>query len=424
MADSRNGFPTRRPEATGAVRRPRPLTQPPWRNSFAGRGAIVAVQPAWSTDKTLAGASIGHRKPGRKAASTARRGNTAAGRPAPRLRPPQLRPIDDTAPGRDAPGVRRGRLPLRWSCMEPGMNPAKQLRTRTMRIFILMLMFGLAAWASPTPAQATARVIQCEDCTVPQMRSRALSQGQGAGLSGTYYVFSLKKQLMLGFWVQYEPDVRRWSASSTEVQDGVVDMFAHMLNAYELKPNVFVGQQVFRGNIGDIGGTHDPVGISIRGPNDGAYGRFMDNLQSCMAVTACVRGISPALAQLNLAENKAKSFTWSLFRIIGGGFSWQSTPPTVTLRLCNQNNDCAIVKYKNGEWVFVETRAEGGTGMKYPKNPEYAEYDFANSGEAGIIERGLTEAGAAVIGNWNLRSVLACTSTGVTTRCEYLVVPQ
>lgn len=289
-----------------------------------------------------------------------------------------------------------------------------------MRIFTLLAALLLGAWT--LPAQAQARYIQCEDCVPMQMRNTAAARGHAGG---SFYVFSLKKKVMLRYWVEYDHrDSMRWIATPIEPEDAALDMFAHMLNAYELKSNVFIGQQVYRGRIDDIGGgPHDPVGITLRPRSDDGYVRFINHMTSCLGSATCTRRISPALAELNLGQKKALSLNISLFKLGSFDFSWEDAPPQPTVYLCNENQDCAVLEYENDRWVYVESRAEGGNGKVYPRLPEPEMYRFGNSGEAGIINRGLRGGGASIIGSWSPTKRLACTSVGDNYRCEYHYVP-
>lgn len=288
-----------------------------------------------------------------------------------------------------------------------------------MRFVLAFIALLLTAFSLPVSAQAGAQMIQCEACsTTTQMKSVAMQRGDGQ-----YYVFSLKNSVVMRFQIQYDHETSSYRVWSPPPGPTMEEAFALMLDANELKPGIFAGQQTLSGSITKLGGgPHDPVKISLNGEHDSAYGSFIYYVGTCLSSQGCTSQINPALGKIVGAESLLNSIGFSILGT-GGNMSWESLPPSFKLWLCNSNNDCALLQYKNGDWTYIESRAEGGAGKRYPKYGESLNYKFANSGEAGIFDRGLRNGGAQVRGTYQTHTYLACVSAGGSTTCEYVTVP-
>lgn len=291
---------------------------------------------------------------------------------------------------------------------------------RFLFILLPLMAFGAGAKAQSAPNQ----MIQCEECsTLDQMKPKAIGAAALNGGSVRTVVFSLKHGILQTFEAMYIPQQNWIWANPIANRDEVEEAFAHMLNAYQLYSGIFISQQTIRGRIDDISNrTHDPVTISLNGEHDSAYGSFIYDVKSCMSSHVCAGNISPQLGELIGAERRLNSIGVTLFGS-GGSVAWENLPPNIEIWLCNDNNDCALIEYQDGRWEYVESRAEGGRGKRYPKYGEDVNYTFVNSGEAGIFRRGLENGGARVLGHWNLMTVLACTTAGGVKVCEYVTIP-
>src|SRR5690606_36661497 len=97
--------------------------------------------------------------------------------------------------------------------------------------------------------------------------------------------------------------------------------------------------------------------------------------RSCLSSVGCANSLNPALGRLGHADQK---LTEAGISLRGGGLniSWENLPPGVDLWFCDGNNDCALMTYNsdNGKWEYVESRAEGGNGKRYPKYGESLNY--------------------------------------------------
>jgi hypothetical protein len=268
-------------------------------------------------------------------------------------------------------------------------------------------------------AKAVRPMIQCEACSsLNQMKAVAVERGQGE-----YFVFSLSHGLVLRFIIEYDYETQGYFVRSPQPGATMEEAFALMLDANALVPGIFAGQQVLTGEINRIGGgDHDPVAISIGGTHDDAYGRFIYDAKVCLGAQACAASVNAALGKIVGADRVLNGIGLSI-RGTGGNISWENPPPNYELWLCNDNNDCALLKYENNDWKYIESRAEGGRGKRYPKYGESLNYNFANSGEAGVFTRGLRDAGAHVSGGYSTTTFLACSSSGGTMYCEYVTVP-
>lgn len=278
----------------------------------------------------------------------------------------------------------------------------------------------LGAWVYGTPAHAANKMIECNACsTAEHMRLVAIDHG-----NGEHYVFSLRHQLILAVSVWYDHELRRHFAFTHAPGAPMEQAFALMLDANEIKPGILAGQQVIRGDISNIGGgSHDPVKISLNGEHGSAYGSFINFAHQCLGSQTCATGIDSALGKIAGAESVLNGLGFSILGS-GGNVSWEGLPPHFKLWLCNSNNDCALLQYNNERgWHYVESRSEGGYGNRYPRYGERLSYDFDNSGEAGMFERGLRGGGAHVSGQYNsTRTVLACVITDGSKSCEYVTI--
>lgn len=285
---------------------------------------------------------------------------------------------------------------------------------------LLSALVLLATLLLPSEANAARPMIQCEACsTYGQMKSVAIQRGEGE-----YFVFSLTNGLVLRFIVEYDRETQMYFVRSPVPGSTMEEAFALMLDANQLKPGIFKGQQTIIGDIGKLtGGPHDPVGISLNGTHDSAYGSFIYFAKSCLSSTGCAKSINPALGKISGAEFLLNSIGISILNNapLSGNINWQSVPPSFELWLCNENSDCALLKFENNEWKYVESRAQRGLGKRYPKYGESLNYKFNSSGEAGIFDRGLRNGGAHVSGGYSsTKTVLACASSGGATYCEYV----
>lgn len=228
------------------------------------------------------------------------------------------------------------------------------------------------------------------------------------------------------FTVLYEHETRSYLALPAAVNENVRAAFSYMTAAYGVRPASLSGAQTVTGDISKIGGgTRDPVAVSARGQHDSAYGNFIYNARNCLSTYSCASRIDSALAELVEAEKRLTGVGLSLFGA-GGNINWENTPPNYDVWLCNANRDCALVRYdKDSGWKYVESRAEGGRGKRYPKYGEELNYVFSNSGEASLFERGLRGARVDVLGQFvsSTRTVLACTTVSGVQRCEWRRVP-
>lgn len=270
---------------------------------------------------------------------------------------------------------------------------------------------------------AQIKMVQCEACSsVAGLKGTATGSGVG-----DWAVFSIENGIIARYLVEYDAEfdvLRTWPMT---VPRPIEDGFALMLEVDAEKPRFFSsGQQDFQVDINKLGGgPHSPVAISLNGEHDSAYGSFINYARSCLSSVGCANSLNPALGRLVHADQK---LTEAGISLRGGGLniSWENLPPGIDLWFCDGNGDCALMTYNsdNGKWEYVETRAEGGNGKRYPKYGDSLNYRFRNSGEAGIFNRGLRDGGASVVGTWTLRTVLACVDTGGVMRCEYITYPE
>jgi len=256
-----------------------------------------------------------------------------------------------------------------------------------------------------------------------------------AGLKGTatssgvgdWAVFSLKNRIIARYLVEYDAEFDVLRTYPMKVPDSMDDAFALMLEVEQDIPHFFSsGQQSIRGDIDVLGGgPHDPVAVSLNGEHDSAYGSFIYYAQSCLSNVGCASSLSPAVGKLVHADQKLNGLGVSLFGN-GVNINWENLPPGVKLWLCDDSNNCALLVYNkdNGMWEYVETRADGGLGKRYPKYNESLNYRFGNSVDAGYFARGLRDGGASIEGTWTLKTVLACTSSGGVTHCEFITYPE
>ena len=285
---------------------------------------------------------------------------------------------------------------------------------------ILLAMFSMA------PRQAHAqqiKMLQCEDCSsLNVMKGTATARGPG-----DWVVFSLKHELITRYKVEYDGEFDRLWTWPMMTPASVEDAFALMLEVDAEKPRFFSsGQQDFQVDINKLGGgPHNPVSISLNGEHDSAYGSFISHARSCLSSVGCANSLDSTLGKLVHADQKLNGAGISIMGV-GGNISWENLPPGVDLWLCDSNNDCALLTYDKdtGKWEYVETRAEGGNGKRYPKYGESLNYRFNGSDEVGIFNRGLRDGGATVTGTWTLKTVLACVDTGGIMRCEYITYPE
>lgn len=287
-----------------------------------------------------------------------------------------------------------------------------------MRNFYLVIALLFCVWSLPAAAQGTSKMVQCEACVnATQMKNAAIAQGPGR-----HYVFSLANEIVMSVVVVYEQELNRYMAFAGSAGPDMEQAFALMLDANDLRPHIFVGQQTIKGDINALGGgAHNPVEISLNGEHDDAYGSFIYHASSCLYSMGCASDIDPALGKLAEAEKKLNSIGFSI-QGTGGDISWENLPPKFKLWLCDSNNDCALLQYDDGEWKYVESRAGGGLGKRYPKYGENLNYNFGDSGEAAVFTRGLRGGGAIVGGTFAGGAILMCTSTPAAIKCEYRLV--
>lgn len=283
------------------------------------------------------------------------------------------------------------------------------------RLGLILLAFVCAA---PVVAQTSSQMIQCESCSSSsQMEQVARPNGEGR-----YYVFSLQNELIVRVDVQYDHELHQHLVYTRPAGATMESAFSHMVEANEAKPNIFVGSQAIKVDISRLGGgPHDPVKISVNGEHDSAYGAFIHYADSCLDSSACAASLHPALDNLTTAERILNGVGLSL---TGANFSWENLPPNFKLWLCNANQDCALIRYENREWKYIESRAGGGLGKRYPKYGENLNYQFNGLGEASAFNHGLRSAGIPVRGTYQTRTILACVSTGGSLSCEYVTVPE
>ncbi|NZA27189.1 hypothetical protein H0E84_12435 [Luteimonas sp. SJ-92] len=285
----------------------------------------------------------------------------------------------------------------------------------------LLILLGVMAAAPAALAQSVPRILQCEECTPGQREELAIAIGQTAG--GSFYVFSLGQKALARYWVDYDRAGQQWIATPVASQDGIAQMFGHMLDAHASRPGAFAGSQVFEAPVAAIGGTHDPVAVAIRGEHDSAYGRFNDAVGRCFEDEPCANAIAPAFAAMLSAEERALTHGFSLFRGPWSAVAWEGPAPRIEARLCSDNRDCAVVKYREPGWTYTETRSEGGRGQRYPSYGERAGYGFDDAAAASRFERSLRNAGAQVEGAWQAGSELSCETAHATASCVYRTPP-
>lgn len=290
------------------------------------------------------------------------------------------------------------------------------------------IVLATAALTTPTAnANPATRMLQCENCaTIDQMKNHALGFARANCTGGEFHVFSLKNKFVQrigtnpGYPCGPTPNP---SVGTLPNLNAVEEAFAHMLDAEEGLRGVFTAQQVIIGDIGAIGPGHNPVDIAAGGRHGGAFGSFDQAMRICFTEIPCVRKISPTLASLVSANRSLAGLSISILGS-GGGVNWENIPPTHQIWLCNSNADCALIKFENGEWKFIESRSEGGRGIRYPEPDEQLTYQFNNVVAADMAERGFRDAGYSIFGDWTLRSVMACSNVGGARRCDYYLIPQ
>lgn len=287
----------------------------------------------------------------------------------------------------------------------------------------LVASFVMFFMASSQAQDAQIKMIQCEACSSEAGLKRAAT---GSGV-GDWVVFSVENGIIARYLVEYDAGLDVPGTWSRTVPGSIEDGFALMLEVEAEKPRFFVsGHQDFRVDINKLGGgPHSSAAISLNGEHDSAYGSFIGHARSCLSSVGCASSLNPALGKLVGAEQKLNKAGISLS---GGGLNiaWENLPPGVDLRFCDGNDDCALVTYDpdDRKWEYVESRAEGGTGKRYPRYGESLNYRFKDSGEADIFNRGLKDGGASVTGTWTSGTVLACADTGGVMRCEYIPHPE
>ncbi|MEN5062382.1 hypothetical protein [Luteimonas sp. TWI1416] len=274
--------------------------------------------------------------------------------------------------------------------------------------------------AGEAEVDPNARMHQCEDChTLDQVRGVGMSLARmRCGVAETH-VFSLKhrfiQRVQAGAGGYCGPTPNPY-VGFPENDPAIEEAFAYMLEAEGHTPQIFRMQQVIIGDIGGIGGLHNPVEVAVGGRHGQAYGGFQQAMKSCFSDAVCLRRIHPGLASIAGANSALRGVNISIIGS-GAGVNWENDPPTHDVWLCNANQDCALVKFRNGEWTFVESRAEGGRGIRYPEPDENLDYRIDNPESFERVRRGFQSAGFSFVGGWGLRSITTCVTVAGSRTC-------
>lgn len=275
-----------------------------------------------------------------------------------------------------------------------------------MRVLLLGLL--LIAAAAANPAQAAARLVQCEHCVT---LAQATNSAVAAGFSGKVYVFSFKNNLFEKFDVEYDWELRRYLAFRTVAEPAAAAGFFSLKEAHDYDPTGFYAKDAYITPIGTVNATanYNPVTLSIQGTHQPSFGYFRNDVRVCMSSASCVSRISPQLFSLTQADYNFTGVGVSILGF-GGNVSWERLPASVTsnleVRFCDANRDCAKFTYGATGWEYQGTFAEDGRGGQYPLYPNGLTY----SAETGVrhVEHGLAGAGVTIGGYLRMNYVLRC----------------